>query len=283
MKHRGKTKEETMQIPDTEVEKSHMVHQMARLDGLPEVFRLGFAGGEDMHPDRVLDFWVLGILTSGTLDLQIGPDHFQVRPHSYYLLPPHVRHQGKKGDETFDVIYFHFTQKPSENLAPTFCLPFVGDIPPELSYLTLYRFLQRATDFALFPPEQLNLQLAAIVGQLSVAQHYVIGTDERSKWLAYRVMDYLREHIEQEISPMQMAADLGYSSGHLDRVFREHFATSIHKKLLELRMTLAQELLLRGKPLKQVAAQVCFHDYRYFLKAFKRFYGTSPGALQRRS
>jgi hypothetical protein len=54
-----------MQIPDTEVEKSHMVHQMARLDGLPEVLGLGFAGGEDMHPDRVLDFWVRPLSMNG--------------------------------------------------------------------------------------------------------------------------------------------------------------------------------------------------------------------------
>jgi AraC-like DNA-binding protein len=272
---------ETMQIPNTTVENSHITSTPYPRGGFPEVIGMGLVQGGTLHPDRVLDFWVLGILIRGTMALQIGSEQVTLSAEHYYLLPPHVHHAGLERAATFDVIYFHFTTSPTPEEPSTFFLSLIGRVPPELSYLNLYRFIKRAADFALLPPAGINLQLAAILAQLHVMQGYISGEGERSKRLAYRVMDYLREHIEREVSATQLAADLGYSYGHLDRVFRQHFATSIHQKLLHLRVDAARELLLQGKPLKQIASRVCFHDYRYFLKVFKRMYGTSPVELQR--
>ena len=36
-----------------------------------------------------------------------------------------------------------------------------------------------------------------------------------------------------------------------------------------------------GKSIKEVAAEAGFRDYYYFLKAFKRVRGTTPGTFQR--
>ncbi|GHO95619.1 hypothetical protein KSF_056670 [Reticulibacter mediterranei] len=270
-----------MQILNTKMENSHIVSSFQLLgDGL-NVTGMGFAQNDVEHPDRVLDFWVLGLVTRGVMDLQIGEERALLKAGTYYLLPPYIHHFGRKGDSAFDVIFFHFVTSTACCSTQAIRLPIFGHIPPELPYLNLYRFIKRAVDFALLSPAQVNLQVAAILTQLSVMQSYETGEHEGSKRLAYRIMDYIREHIERESSSEQLTEELGYSYGHLDRVFRQHFDTSIHQKLLQLRIDTAAEQLLMGRSIKTVAAQVGFHDYHYFLKVFKKIRGVSPGILQR--
>jgi AraC-like DNA-binding protein len=273
--------EETMQILNTKMKNSHIVSSFQLLGEGLDVTGMGFAQNDMEHPDRVIDFWVLGLLTRGIMDLQIGEERALLNAGTYYLLPPHIRHFGRKGDSTFDVIFFHFVTNISCCPMQAIRLPIFGHIPPELPYLNLYRFIKRAVDFTLLSPAQVNLQVAAILTQLSVMQSYEAGKHEGSKRLAYRIMDYIREHIERESSSEQLTEKLGYSYGHLDRVFRQHFDTGIHQKLLQLRIDTAAEQLLMGRSIKAVAAQVGFHDYHYFLKVFKKIRGVSPGTLQR--
>jgi AraC-like DNA-binding protein len=273
--------EETMQILNTKMKNSHIVSSYQLLENGLDVTGMGFAQNDTEHPDRVLDFWVLGLLTKGVMDLQIGEERALLYTGTYYLLPPYIRHFGRKGDSSFDVIFFHFVTNTTCCPTQPIRLPIFGHIPSELPYLNLYRFIKRAVDFALLSPAQVNLQMAAILTQLSVMQSYETGEHEGSKRLAYRIMDYIRDHIARESSSEQMTEELGYSYGHLDRVFRQHFDTSIHQKLLQLRIDTAAELLLMGKSIKAVAAQVGFHDYHYFLKVFKKIRGISPGTLQR--
>jgi AraC-like DNA-binding protein len=274
-----------MQIPDTKVENPNIVHAGSThcLVGLPEIVGMGFVRESSLHPDRVLDFWVLGLLTRGTMDLRVSGERAVLSAENYYLLPPQVHHYGMKSPagEEFDVIYFHFLLNTTHLSTQTALLPTFGRIPPEISYLNLYRFIKRAVDFALLSPAQVDLQIAALLAQLSVMQGYSLSEDERAKRLAYRVMDYLREWIEHDVSREQIAAALGYSYGHLDRVFRQQFGTNIHQRLLQLRIETAAELLTMGRSIKEVAARVGFHDYRYFLKVFKKMRGVTPGRLQR--
>jgi len=259
----------------------HIVSSFQLLEEGLDVTGMGFAQNDTEHPDRVIDFWVLGLLTRGAMDLQIGEERALLNAGTYYLLPPYIRHFGRKGDSAFDVIFFHFTTNTACCATQAIHLPIFGHIPSDLPYLNLYRFIKRAVDFALLSPAQVNLQVAAILTQLSVMQNYETGEHEGSKRLAYRIMDYIREHIERESSSEQLTEELGYSYGHLDRVFRQHFDTSIHQKLLQLRIDTAAEQLLMGGSIKAVAAQVGFHDYHYFLKVFKKIRGVSPGTLQR--
>lgn len=270
-----------MQILNAKVENSNIFSSLQHIEGDLQFIGMGFVQGECVHPDRVLDFWVLGLLTRGAMDLQVGEVHARLSTDTYYLLPPYVRHYGRKIEAKFDVIFFHFATKKTGCDPQSIYLPLFGRIPTELSYLNLYHFIKRAADFSLLSASQVSLQVAAILAQLSVMQGYAMEEHEGSKRLAYCIMDYIRDHIEQDISSELLSKELGYSYGHLDRIFRQHFDTSIHQKLLQLRIDTATELLLMGKSIKQVAVQVGFHDYRYFLKVFKKIRGVSPGTLQR--
>jgi AraC-like DNA-binding protein len=56
--------------------------------------------------------------------------------------------------------------------------------------------------------------------------------------------------------------------------------SSIHQELLRTRIQAAAHGLQMGKPIKDIYREVGFSDYYYFLKAFKRVQGLSPGAFQ---
>lgn len=77
-----------------------------------------------------------------------------------------------------------------------------------------------------------------------------------------------------------ISARLGYSYPYLERIFRARFDRSIHQEVLHSRVQAAALELGMGKPIKQVAKDVGFSDYYYFLKVFKRIRGISPGAFQ---
>jgi AraC-like DNA-binding protein len=52
------------------------------------------------------------------------------------------------------------------------------------------------------------------------------------------------------------------------------------RELLRTRVQAATHGLQMGKPIKDIYREVGFGDYYYFLKAFKRVQGLSPGAYQ---
>jgi AraC-like DNA-binding protein len=266
------------------VENPNMAYPIYQLKGHVKMLDMGFVHGERVHPDRVLDFWVLGIVTKGNMQIHIEHENISLTSNTYYVLPPFVHHWGSTRREVCDIIFFHWElNKDEQACEPTISLPLVGKLPAEINYLSLYQFLKKAVDFALLPLEQVSAQIDAILAQLSIMQHYEQSTSDPMTRLAYHIMEYLRTNITQEVKREQVAADLGYSYGHLDRVFRQQFGMSIFHKRQQLCIEMATELLLMGKPIKEVALLIGFHDYHYFLKVFKRVHGVSPGTLQKRA
>ncbi|PZW29362.1 AraC-like DNA-binding protein [Thermosporothrix hazakensis] len=268
------------------VENLNMVYTTYLLKGLPVLDGMGYIRGDTLHPDRVLDFWVLGLITRGKMHLQIDREYALLTTGNYYLLPPHVRHRGTEPAD-FDVIYLHFTIQGEQLTTPPkpdqLALPVFGHVPTELNYPALYAFLKKAADFRMLSPEQLSIQVAAILSQLSIVQQYAESAADPARTLAYGVMDYLRKHFSLNTCSSDLPAALGYSYGHLARLFRKQFGISIHQHLLQLRIDAATEQLLMGRSIKETARLVGFQDYHYFLKVFKKRKGVSPGELQQRS
>jgi AraC-like DNA-binding protein len=247
---------------------------------VPRVIDLGAVRDVPGHATRLLDFAVLGIVTAGQAGIAVGDEQMTVSAGHYYLLPERVPHTGLDSTH-FDAVFFHFVPAREDSGVTAIDLPLSGPISPLVDYAALVRMLESQYRLGLLDGDELGVQLLAVAGQAAALQRRrATAPDEPAHSLARSVLELLHADFTQELNGPAIAARLGYSYSYLERVFRAAYDRSIHQELLRTRIQAASHGLQMGKPIKDVAREVGFGDYYYFLKAFKRATGVSPGAFQ---
>jgi AraC-like DNA-binding protein len=105
--------------------------------------------------------------------------------------------------------------------------------------------------------------------------HFHAGAPEPAR--VRRARQYLEAHFAENVSLDVLARVAGLSPYHLCRVFKEATGAAPHAYQTQLRVARAKQLLLSGKPLKDIAPEVGFFDQSHLLRHFRRFTGASPG------
>lgn len=248
---------------------------------VPRVIDLGFVREISGHATRLLDFAVLGIVISGRVGIQAGSATLSVDAGHYYLLPALIPHHGLD-TARFDAAFFHFLPTPADGAGtPPVELALSGSTPPLIDYLPVIRLLESQYRTGLLDGDELGVQLLAVAGQFAALQRRrATAPADPAHALARQVLEVLHADYPQELSGSAISARLGYSYAYLERVFRATYGHSIHQELLRTRIQAAAHGLQMGKPIKDIHREVGFRDYYYFLKAFKRVQGVSPGAFQ---
>ena len=101
--------------------------------------------------------------------------------------------------------------------------------------------------------------------------------DATIKSITHVVIDYINEHISQDIGITDLSRVTGYSTGYLSRVFRQEEGVSIHEYMTTMRMNLARELLINtNMRVYEIAAHCGYDNAAYFIKVFKGNTGCTP-------
>lgn len=101
-------------------------------------------------------------------------------------------------------------------------------------------------------------------------------------WQLRRVAEYIRQHAAAPVTIKEIAATIGLSDSHFQRVFKVATGVSPHQWLLSVRIGEAQKLLKEGAvPLSEIALKTGFSDQSHFSRTFQRIVGVSPRAWQR--
>lgn len=90
------------------------------------------------------------------------------------------------------------------------------------------------------------------------------------------IIQYINNHIEEDISIDELSEQFYLSKYHLIREFKKHSGTTIHKYIVQKKLIQAKELILSGIPIINVYEQCGFGDYSNFFRAFKNEYGITP-------
>lgn len=101
-----------------------------------------------------------------------------------------------------------------------------------------------------------------------------------------RARDFIRANFTEELKIEAIAAEVCLSPYHFLRTYKQAFQTTPHQELLNVRLSKAQELLLRSKQnfsLARIALEAGFSDLSSFSKAFKQRFGTSPSRYENRA
>jgi len=96
------------------------------------------------------------------------------------------------------------------------------------------------------------------------------------------VLDYMNAHLTRNIELAELAGLVDMSQFHFLRLFRMACGATPHHYLVQRRVEVATDILLREDvSLAEVAYRVGFADQSHFSRHFRRINGASPGRLRR--
>ncbi|MDC7286298.1 AraC family transcriptional regulator [Blautia schinkii] len=100
---------------------------------------------------------------------------------------------------------------------------------------------------------------------------------EQQKEIVVKVLNYIEESIEKEISVDKIAKAVGYSKFYLNRIFSECTGITIYKYLQGRRLTIAAERLIKtDEPIMKIAYEAGYDSQQAFSFAFKKLYMYPP-------
>ena len=139
------------------------------------------------------------------------------------------------------------------------------------------------------PLDRLALDhVAMVLGAHTLQQH--CGTPKFASsprqgleaWQKLRTEEMLRAHLQGNITVGELARACSFSESHFARCFRLSFGTSVHQRLIQLRVERGKQLLSRTKtPLGEVALLSGFWDQAAFTRTFSRIERMSPSRWRR--
>lgn len=105
----------------------------------------------------------------------------------------------------------------------------------------------------------------------------VSNTNEQVEALAQKVVVYVEENYEKNISLQDIADEYNVNYSYLSRVLNKYLGCSFAEYLTTIRLKKACQLLTRTYlQITDVSKAVGFTDYHYFSKIFKKFYNMTP-------
>ncbi|MBD2256037.1 AraC family transcriptional regulator [Pseudanabaena sp. FACHB-2040] len=92
-----------------------------------------------------------------------------------------------------------------------------------------------------------------------------------------KAIEYIHQHLTDEISLGSIAAHLNMSRFHFCRLFKESMGVTPYQYLLQMRIEQAKHLLLKDNSrVAEVAVETGFADQSQLSRHFKRLVGISP-------
>ena len=139
------------------------------------------------------------------------------------------------------------------------------------------------------PLDRLALdQIATVLGAHTLQAHcgapkFAVGRRRGLEpWQKLRTEEILRAHLEGNITIKELATACSLSASHFGRCFRLSFGTSVHQRLIQLRIEHAKDLLSQTKrTLVEIASLSGFCDQAAFTRTFSRIEHIAPSRWRR--
>ena len=139
-------------------------------------------------------------------------------------------------------------------------------------------FRQMAEVLSLTPNEGIAVAYTvALLGAINTAFYKKNTSPVRSRDVfEKRIVDYINEHILDDISLSDIAEAMHLSASQLNRIFNRMTGMSVYNYIVSKRLVYARGMISRGESAIN-ACQMCgFKDYSSFFRLYKKRFGESP-------
>ena len=121
----------------------------------------------------------------------------------------------------------------------------------------------------------LFMQIMVEINRLGMRSAEPLRSENTSPLIS-RVVEYIGEHYEQELSLDILAERFFVSKYHLSHEFSSNVGTSVYRYIMLKRLSAAKRMLMNDAAPGEVCVRCGFGDYTSFFRAFKAEYGISP-------
>ena len=122
----------------------------------------------------------------------------------------------------------------------------------------------------------LSTPLKYMLYQLYDEMQKVIS-EEQEHDVYSKAMQYINEHLTEDISTADVAKHINYSESYFGYAFKKKYGVSIGQYVVELRLAKSKSLLKNTSfSITGVASSLGFDDPNYFSSLFKKYFGVSP-------
>lgn len=99
--------------------------------------------------------------------------------------------------------------------------------------------------------------------------------------VANQLITFLQEHYQEDLTGERLAAEFNYHTYHINRIMRSATGTTVHKYLVEYRISVSKTLLSNtSMSIEEIATEVGFKNTPYFSNSFKKIVGCSPSSFR---
>lgn len=146
----------------------------------------------------------------------------------------------------------------------------VGDMQPIIeTLLSRFEALVQSKTFSISDSAFLVMQL------ISLLPYEEQATGQNT--FSVRIIRWIETHFHERCSLEEIAAEMGCSRGHASRRFHEETGGTIQEYLMMRRIRQACELLLHTQnSVRDIAEQVGFSEYAWFITCFRKNMGKTP-------
>jgi AraC family transcriptional regulator len=97
-----------------------------------------------------------------------------------------------------------------------------------------------------------------------------------------RVVHYIRDNLDRDLSLSELAAIAGVSTSHFKALFKRSVGMAVHQYVIRRRVEYASQLLRDGKrPLAEIALQAGFANQSHLARWTRRIMGVPPSLLRK--
>lgn len=105
----------------------------------------------------------------------------------------------------------------------------------------------------------------------------IIGDSPRTKDAVELAEFYIMQHLTENLSLEEVAAEACVSPTHLTRLFKKRHQMGVVDFVTEKKMALAEELMTQENlTVSYIASKLGYSNYSYFTKVFKKYTGKTP-------
>ena len=246
----------------------------------------------EAHSHNYYEFY---FFLEGDVSMQIGKDLYPLRFGDVIVIPPQVPHRAIIHNQKtpYRRLVFWISQDFYEHLRGislcySYLLEHVKNSKQYIFHIdrissnTLQSKMLRLLEEMQAERFGKELQLTLYVDDLMLRLNRIVyemlepekNANEAS--LYTNLVEYIENHLEEELSLEKLAEEFYVSKYHIAHVFKDNIGLSIHQYITKKRLLLCEEAIRAKMNITDVYQTYGFGDYSSFYRAFKKEYGISP-------